>query len=62
MELKIDENLMYSFGQEDFEGHHFYALRKVTEFKGKRKYQVLSIKPQHIDGFKSFLKKILTEG
>jgi len=38
----------------------FASMKKVTIYKGNKKYQNLTVKPEHIDKFKGFLKDIIS--
>ena len=38
----------------------FASLKKTTTYKGYKKYQNLTVKPEHIDKFKAFLKDIIS--
>ena len=38
----------------------FASLKKTTTYKGNKKYQNLTVKPEHIGKFKTFLKDIIS--
>ena len=40
----------------------FASLKKTITYKGNKKYQNLTVKPEHIDKFKGFLKDIISGG
>jgi len=38
----------------------FASLKKTTTYKGNKKYQNLTVKPEHIEMFMGFLRDILS--
>lgn len=38
----------------------FASLKKTTTYKGNKKFQNLTVKPEHIDKFKEFLRDIVS--
>ena len=54
--LKVDDRTVYEFSdQEEFKGHIFLSIKKVTTYNNNKKYQVLTIKPEHWEKFQSWI-------
>jgi hypothetical protein len=47
--------------EKDGKTYTFASLKKVTTYKGNKKYQNVTIKHEHLDKFKEFLKDIIGE-
>lgn len=58
IEYQYNENDKY---EKDGTEYSFVSLKKITEYKGNKKYQNLTIKLDHLDKFKNFLRDILKE-
>ncbi len=56
------ENIIYEWNEEDeYKEHKFASLKKITIYKGNKKYQSVTVKHEHLNRFKDFLKDIVGE-
>ena len=54
------ENITYEWNEEDeYKEHKFASLKKITTYKGNKKYQSVTVKHSDLEKFKGFLHDIL---
>ena len=58
IEYEFDED---AFWEKDGKRFEFISLKKITTFKENKKYQNITIKHEHLEKFKEFLKDIIGE-
>ncbi len=62
--LKVSDNVCYEFDREatwekDGKTYEFISLKKITNYKENKKYQNLTIKPEHWAEFSEWFKGII---
>ena len=54
--LEIDNRIAYEFSdEEEYQGKKFVSFKKITIFKDQKKYQNLTIKPEHWAAFEEWI-------
>lgn len=60
--LRVDKGVEYEFSDEEsYEGHQFISFKKVSSYKENKKYQNLTIKPEHWEQFVAWLSMEILE-
>ena len=59
------ENITYEWNEQDSWANdkgktfHYASLKKITTYKGNKKYKMVTVKHEYLDRFKDFLKDIV---
>ncbi len=58
-QIEYEWNEKAEWTNEQGQTFSFASLKKTSTFKNNKKYQNLTVKPEHIEKFKEFLKDII---
>ena len=57
--LELD-NVVFEYDPDaEYEGKKFISFKKITSFKNNKKYQNLTVKPEHWGRFRDWMVKVL---